>query len=300
MTTIGPSQFGAWPPQPGAFRPSGPSAEASGSLLGNSAFVTAKVAGREILASAVDDALTKAANNPASRFNSAASRMQEAAKGVYSRHFASTVEAAVGYDKRLGLDSFNRLEYIGEGKDFKNFRSFYGSRLGWQAIKEDFKDNFKGIREHLRPRNFASAEFMRSTVGKDNTRFFLEPLKDGRVVTTALRGVSAGVTVGFGVYNTRNAYLNARMQEDGTWGSRMQTYATTAGAAAQQGAKTLIAWEMGNIGCVLAKTAAFSASLPALPTKILGFLGLGLFSGGTYFALSKVMPDPPPPQFEQV
>jgi hypothetical protein len=87
----------------------------------------------------------------------------------------------------------------------------------------------------------------------NNFKSLSKAWEQGRYGSVAA-GVGGFSLLGLGILKeTRQARAAAKARETGQWGEGIKTNLVTAGAFAKSAAKAAVAWELGNIGLIIAK-----------------------------------------------
>ncbi len=178
------------------------------------------------------------------------------------------------------------------------------------AWKDSVRYNFK---DFLKPNQYTQSmtagSFFKNTVVAGNIRAFVEPFQTKRWPMLIPPTLSWGF-LGWGVFkSTRDAYRNAKDKEDGSFGSKLNTWWQTGKTLVTKLAKSLLLWEVANIGytfgfalftmATTATTAATAAVTGLSPLLIsmapiaAGIIGAGVLAAGANVLLNKVIPDPP-------
>jgi len=128
-------------------------------------------------------------------------------------------------------------------------------KLSRERLSAAFQSNIQGGADSIKPSG-GVGNYFKNTVVRGNvqpiTNMFTNP-QNREVGTGLLRSVGLGF-MGFDIFkNARIAYRHAKAQEDGTFRSKLRTYAQTAKAAAKYTARDGTGWEFAAIGATLGK-----------------------------------------------
>lgn len=132
--------------------------------------------------------------------------------------------------------------------------------------------------------------WLKNTVVGENIKPIQDLVKNGK---EARIGSALGRIVGLGYIGTtivkegKAAYEQAKAQEDGSFGSRLRTFASTGFAMAKQAVKSAASWEVGGLGFAIGK-ALLPVAIGGLPV---GGILVGALAGAlAHGLLEKVSP----------
>lgn len=168
-----------------------------------------------------------------------------------------------------------------------------------ESVRNNFKD-FGKASEALGGKTWTQylrsnpLEFIKRTVVYGNLRPISTMLREGKNIG---HGLASSLGLGLMFWDilsgTKDAYIAAKAQEDGSWGGTMNTLFQTGKTFAFKSFKNITAWEIGTIGFTLGTSLAAMACPGFIIPVLVGILTDALFSTITKRTLSLVMPDPP-------
>ncbi len=168
-----------------------------------------------------------------------------------------------------------------------------------KKVGQTIRHNTKGLKETLKhPSRIqvngqAAKRYLKNTVWEGHTRdlrnLFDKNVTDKKLGTGAVRIFALG-SVAYDIgKTTKDSYQQAKVQEDGSLKSRLNTYLTTGKTFAKKTTKNLILWEVVGAGMALGK-----ALIPLGTFPIGGIITAAFCAAGASKVLDKLLPDHKP------
>lgn len=130
-------------------------------------------------------------------------------------------------------------------------------------------------------------KYMKNTVINNNVKSIAQTLKDGRNPGAGVMSALGLGILGYDILSTTyDAYKDAKAQEDGSMGSRLNTVGKTAKTFALKTAKSAVLWELGSVGFTVGASLFCVGSGVGLAGVIIPLAG-GVATGALVATLAK-------------